>query len=605
MTVSERLKKLRESMEREGVDAWIVPTDDYHASEYVSDYFRDREWLTGFTGSAGTALVTQDRAYLWTDGRYFIQAEMELSDSGIGLMKIGEEGVLSLTDYVQQNLKEGQILGFDGRCVTAGRGDRLTKGLKTKGVSCRASKAEEPWNLVREIREDHPDVLCHPVREMDVSIAGESRGEKIHRLREEMAKERCDYHILTTLDDIAWLLNLRGDDIEYTPVFFSYLIVEPEHILLFAGENAFTPDIRASLARDGVEIRDYNEVYRVAGAIPAKSRVLLDSARVNYTLWTILGGTFRVDRRNPTMMMKAVKNPVEMEHMRQAHLKDGIAMCRFIYWLKKQMAEYDPDHPVTEMGAEKKLLALRDEMEGFLYPSFATIAGYGPHGAIIHYEADEKSDAVLKPEGFLLVDSGGQYLDGTTDITRTIACGKLTQEEKELYTRVLRGNLNLGNARFHYGCSGVSLDYLARQPLWEIGLDYKHGTGHGVGFQLMVHEGPNNFSYKMQQARPLSCVMEEGMVTSNEPGVYIEGKFGVRCENLLLCVKDQKNEYGQFMRFETLTLVPWDLEAVDEKLLGEREKAILNEYHQMVWKKISPYLEGEELGWLREATRAI
>ncbi len=592
-------------MEREGVDAWIVPTDDYHISEYVSEYFRNRQWLTGFTGSAGTALVTKDRAYLWTDGRYFIQAQIELKDSGIDLMKIGEEGVLSLEEFARQNLTQGQTIGFDGRCQTAGRGDRLTRMLKEKGVTCRLSGDDGPWDLVREIRDDAPVLHCHPVRVMDLSIAGESRIDKIRRLRAEMTRERCGYHVLTTLDDIAWLLNLRGDDIEYTPVFFSYLMVTPDVITLFADKNAFSEDIQTALARDGVVLSDYHDIYSEAGRIPAKSRVLLDSTQVNYTLWKALEKTIRVDRRNPTTIMKAVKNPVEMQHMRSAHRKDGIAMCRFICWLKKQMAEYDPKDPVTEIKAEKKLLSLRQEMEGFLYPSFATIAGYGPHSAIIHYEADEESNAALKPEGFLLVDSGGQYLNGTTDITRTIACGKLTAREKELYTRVLRGNLNLGNAKFHYGCSGVSLDYLGRQPLWEIGLDYKHGTGHGVGFQLMVHEGPNNFSYRMQQGRPLSCVLEEGMVTSNEPGVYVEDHFGVRCENLLLCLKDEKNEYGQFMRFETLTLVPWDLDAVAVEFLSEREKAILNDYHQMVWEEISPYLAGEELEWLREATRAI
>ncbi len=605
MTVSMRLKKLRERMAQEGIDAWIVPTDDYHASEYVADYFKGREWLTGFTGSAGTALVTKDQAYLWTDGRYFIQAEMELRDSGISLMKIGEEGVLSLEEFVSQNLKSGQTLGFDGRCMTAGRGDRLERMLKAKNIVCRSSRQDGPWDLLREIRDDRLHLECHPVRELDLSIAGESRRDKIRRLREAMEEQQCSCHILTTLDDIAWLLNLRGDDIEYTPVFFSYLMMTKESLLLFAGREGFGADLLQDLGSDGVEVRDYGEIYHLLEKIPEENRVLLDSARVNYRIWTGLGHVRRVDRRNPTILMKAVKNPVEMENMRRAHRKDGVAMCRFIFWLKKQMAEYDPDNPVTEISAAQKLLSLRQEEEGFLYPSFATIAGYGPHGAIIHYEASEETDAVLKPEGFLLVDSGGQYADGTTDITRTIACGPLTQEEKELYTRVLRGNLNLGNAKFHYGCSGVSLDYLARQPLWEIGLDYKHGTGHGVGFQLMVHEGPNNISYKMQQGRPLSCVLEEGMVTSNEPGVYVEGKFGIRCENLTLCVKDEKNEYGQFMHLETLTLVPWEIDAVAPELLSEREKAILNDYHRMVYDKISPYLAGEELAWLKEATRAV
>jgi Xaa-Pro aminopeptidase len=308
---------------------------------------------------------------------------------------------------------------------------------------------------------------------------------------------------------------------------------------------------------------------------------------------------------NPTLLAKAVKNPVEMEHMREAHIRDGVAVTRFMYWLKKRMACYDPEDPVTELSAAERLLELRKEQEHFLDLSFETISAYGPHGAIVHYAPTEASDIPLEARSFLLVDSGGQYLEGTTDITRTFACGPLTQEEKECYTRVLRGNLNLAAARFRSGCTGMAFDYLAREPLWEVGMDYNHGTGHGVGFLLNVHEAPNSFSYKQVQGRRLPCVFEEGMITSDEPGVYLEGKFGVRCENLILCVKDEKNEYGQFMRFETLTMVPWDLDAVDPELLSDREKALLNAYHREVYEKISPYLEGEEKAWLREATREI
>ncbi len=605
MTVPEKLKKLREQMRRKGVDAWIVPTDDFHGSENVAGYFQERAWLTGFTGSAGTALVTADHAYLWTDGRYFLQAEIELRGSGIDLMKSGEEGVPSLEDFVKQNLKKGMVLGCDGRCVTAGREDLLVKQLREQGVVCKSESEDGPWDLVGDIWDDRPLPECHRVWELDPAIAGESRAEKISRLRRAMEQEKCEYHILTTLDDIAWLLNLRGSDVEYNPVFYANLLVTLDHILLFSRKEEFDSEILASLLEDQVELREYGDIYRVLREMTSGSRVLVDSSRVNYTVWNALEHTRRVDRANPTTLMKAVKNPSEMQHMREAHLKDGIAVTKFIFWLKQQMKNYDPGHPLTEITAAEKLLSFRQEQEHFLDLSFETISGYGPHGAIIHYSASKESDAALKPESFLLVDSGGHYLEGSTDITRTISCGNLTQEEKECYTRVLRGNLNLGNARFRYGCSGAALDYLAREPLWEIGLDYRHGTGHGVGFLLNIHEGPNNIGYRISKNRPLPCVLEEGMVTSNEPGVYVEGKFGVRCENLTLCVKDKKTEYGQFMRFETLTLVPWELDAVIPELLSEREKAVLNEYHRTVYEKISPYLDEEESSWLREATRPV
>ena len=340
-------------------------------------------------------------------------------------------------------------------------------------------------------------------------------------------------------------------------------------------------------------------------AIPEKTRVLLDSSLVNYTIWTSLGHLIRVDSQNPTMLAKAVKNPVEMRHMREAHIKDGVAVTRFMYWLKKRMASYDPAEPETELSAADRLLEFRREQDHFLDLSFETISAYGPHGAVIHYSPTPDTDIPLEAKSFLLVDSGGQYLEGTTDITRTFACGPLTEEEKEYYTRVLKGNLNLASAVFRYGATGTTFDYLARSPLWEIGKDYNHGTGHGVGFLLNVHEAPNSFSYKPMQGRRTPCVFEEGMVTSDEPGFYLEGRFGVRCENLLLCVEAEKNEYGRFMKFETLTMVPWDLDAVVPDLLSEKEKSLLNEYHAQVWENISPYLEGDEKEWLKEAVRAI
>ena len=605
MTIPERLNELRQKMQEAGISAYLVPTDDFHGSEYVGDYFKCRQFLTGFTGSAGTALVTMDGAYLWTDGRYFLQAGEQLKDTGVTLMKIGEEGVPTILEFVRDSLKEGQVLGFDGRCMTAGRGVQLARALEKSGALVKVSRDGAPLDLAGEIWKDRPALSCEPVWELDLSLAGKSRAQKLEDLREKLEEAACPFHIMTSIDDIAWLLNLRGNDIACNPVFLSYLAVTPDQVILFAQEAAFPEEIRATLEEDGVQLRPYGEIYSWVESIPEKSRVLLDPGSVNYTLWTALEHTARVERENPTLLAKAVKNPVEMEHMREAHIRDGVAVTRFMYWLKKRMACYDPEDPVTELSAAERLLELRKEQEHFLDLSFETISAYGPHGAIVHYAPTEASDIPLEARSFLLVDSGGQYLEGTTDITRTFACGPLTQEEKECYTRVLRGNLNLAAARFRSGCTGMAFDYLAREPLWEVGMDYNHGTGHGVGFLLNVHEAPNSFSYKQVQGRRLPCVFEEGMITSDEPGVYLEGKFGVRCENLILCVKDEKNEYGQFMRFETLTMVPWDLDAVDPELLSDREKALLNAYHREVYEKISPYLEGEEKAWLREATREI
>lgn len=614
MTVPERIGALRARMKQEGVDAFLVPTDDFHCSEYVGEHFKCRRYITGFTGSAGTALVTQNEAMLWTDGRYFLQAQDQLKGTGIALMKTGEEGVPTIEEYVRQHLGQGQVLGFDGRCITAGRGDRFARILKKKGAS-----VAYDLDLVGDIWEERPAISCHPVWELGESWTGKSRAAKISGLREEMSKLGAAYHILTSLDDIAWLLNLRGDDVACNPVFLSYVAVTPDEVLLFAQKEEFSdaadPEavhgifgsrLLEALKKDGVVLRPYEDLYAFIRQIPEGSRLLLDSTSVNYKVWmSVPEGVRKLDRTNPTLLPKAVKTGTEMRHMADAHLKDGVAVTKFMYWLKKQMADYDPSRPVTELSAAAKLESLRRQQEGFLGLSFETISGYGVHGAIIHYGPTPETDAVIRPESFLLVDSGGQYMEGTTDITRTFACGSLTEEEKECYTRVLRGNLNLAAVRFRYGCTGTAFDYIAREPLWEAGLDYNHGTGHGVGYLLNVHEGPNSFSYKTMQGRRTPCVFEEGMVTSDEPGIYLAGKFGVRCENLLLCRKDMKNEYGQFMRFDVLTLVPWDLDAVLPERMTEKERALLNGYHAEVFEKISPYLEDEEKEWLRHATRAV
>ena len=605
MNIPQRLDALRAKMKEHGIDAYLVPTDDFHGSEYVGAYFSCRRFLTGFTGSAGTALVTGEGAYLWTDGRYFLQAQEQLADTGIVLMKMGEEGVPSIEQFVCETLKEGQTLGFDGRCMSAANADRLSSLLGKSGARTVSCTEDGPLDLVGGIWEERPALCAEKVWNLPVEYAGESRAQKLQKLRGQMSERECAYHVLASLDDIAWLLNLRGKDIPCNPVFLSYLALTPDNVLLFAQKDAFDREITGLLEKDGVRLMEYGGIYSFLRTIPEGSRVMVDSSAVNSSIWTSLDHTERISVANPTQLAKAIKNPVEMEHMRKAHIADGVALTHFIYWLKRRLGSGDSGECITELEASRKLLSFRAQQEHFLDLSFETIAAYGPHGAVIHYAPTAESDIPIRPESFLLVDSGGQYLEGTTDVTRTIACGPLSAEEKEAYTRVLRGNLNLAAARFRYGASGTAFDYLARGPLWEIGKDYNHGTGHGVGFLLNVHEGPNSFSYKQMQGRSTPCVFEEGMITSDEPGFYLEGKFGVRCENLLLCVKDQKTEYGQFMRFETLTMVPWDLDAVEPALLTEKEKALLNAYHAQVWEKISGFFEGDEKEWLREATRPV
>lgn len=611
MTVAERIEALRAEMKKEKVDAYLVPTDDFHCSEYVGGYFKCREYMTGFTGSAGTALIMDGRALMWTDGRYFLQAQSQLKGTGIELMRMGDEGVPTIEQYVGEHLSEGQVLGFDGRCITAGKGDRFSRILRQKGASVR-----DDLDLVGRIWEDRPALACHPVWELDERWTGKSRRSKIDDLRDEMTRSGAAYHVMTSLDDIAYLLNLRGDDTPCNPVFLAYAAVTPDEVLLFTQKEEFADDPDASavhgtygsklvdeLRADGVKIRPYEEVYSFLREVPAGSRLMLDSTTVNYQIWQSVPGSVRkIDRTSPVMRAKAVKTETEMRHMTDVHVKDGVAVTKFMYWLKKQMAA---DIPLTELGAASKLEEFRRQQEGYLGPSFDTIAGYGAHGAVVHYEPTPETDIPLEPKSFLLVDSGGQYMEGTTDITRTFACGPLTDEEKECYTRVLRGNLNLAAVKFRYGCTGAAFDYIARRPLWEAGQDYNHGTGHGVGYLLNVHEGPNSFSYKVTPGRRQPCVFEEGMVTSDEPGIYITGKFGVRCENLLLCRKDIRNEYGQFMRFDTLTLVPWDLDAVLPAKMTAEERTLLNAYHRTVFEKISPYLSADEAEWLRRATRAL
>lgn len=583
-------------MKEKKIDAYLVATDDFHGSEYVGDYFKCRKYITGFTGSAGTAIITQDMAGLWTDGRYFIQVADQLRDTTIELFKSGEPGVPTVHQFLNDKLEEGMCLGFDGRTVSAREAEELQELLQKKHITFSVND-----DLIGEIWEDRPVLSCEPVMELDIRWTGKSRADKIAEIREQMKAKEADTFILTSLDDIAWLLNIRGNDIHCCPVVLSYLVMMENELRLYANAAAFSEEIRSNLEADGVKIYPYDDVYSYVQTISSDKKVLLSRANVNSRLVSNIPSEVTIlDEPNLTLLPKAVKNKTEMENERIAHIKDGIAVTKFIHWLKKNVTRTT----ITELSAAEKLYQFRSEQEHFLGDSFDPIIAYGTHAAIVHYSATEATDIPLEARGMVLADTGGHYLEGTTDITRTIVLGPVTAKEKKFFTAVLRGNLNLAAAKFKYGCTGLNLDYLARGPLWELGEDYNHGTGHGVGYLLNVHEGPNSFRWKNLPGNP-APVLEEGMITSDEPGYYLENEFGIRHENLVLCKKAEKTSFGQFMCFEPLTMVPFDLEGINPEEMTERERKLLNDYHQKVYTTISPYLDEEEKEWLKQATREI
>ena len=590
----EELCRLRGRMQEESVDAYLIMTDDFHGSEYVGDYFKSREYISGFTGSAGTLLVRKDCAGLWTDGRYFLQAETQLAGSGITLFRSGQPGVPDLEDYLVEQLADGQTLGFDGRCVMAGYARKLRERLEQKGVRIR-----NDLDLVGDVWPDRPALSKEPVWQLAERYAGIGVKDKLAEVRQILHKKKADWFLLASLEDICWLLNVRGNDVACTPVVLSYLMMSRDQVFWYVQREAVPEPVQADLQEAGVVLREYGQIYEDASRLPGGVRLLCDENHVNDALISrIAPDVVVVDGENPTLLLKAVKNPVEIANEKAAHIKDGIAVTRFIYWLKTRVGREE----ITEISAASRLEMFRREQEDYLEPSFYPILAYGPHGAIVHYSADETSDVPLEPEGFLLADTGGHYMEGTTDITRTIALGPLTQEQKVMYTTVLKAHIRLADAVFLQGAAGVSLDVLARTPLWERGLDYNHGTGHGVGYLLSVHEGPNSFRFRPSAVRGGDHVMKEGMITSDEPGIYLEGKFGVRLENLLVCAARQTNSYGTFLGFEPLTMVPFDRDAILWDTLSEKELRWLAAYHQKVYESLAPHLSEEERQWLRETT---
>ena len=596
-----RLSALRRLMADKGIDAYLIVSDDDHASEYVGDYFKCREFLSGFDGSAGSLVITQTEAGLWTDGRYFLQAREQLGGTGITLQKMGEPDVPAIPAYLASVLQDGQCLGYDGRTIRAGYAAEIEAALAGKQI-----RYVQTEDLVGQIWKDRPPFPEHPVWILPDSYVGRSRAEKLAMVRKQMAQAGAERYLLASLDDIAWLYNIRGNDIAYNPVVLSYTIIEQEQAILYGTLSAFSDEVRKQLEADSILLRPYLQVYEDLKILPAESSVMLDPSTSNVALLSCIPEGVKVIRQtNPTTLFKAVKMPEEMENERKAHVQDGVAVTKLIYWLKQMQDSQElKEGKITEQVVRKKLEALRKEREGYLDQSFAPIIAAGAHGAIVHYEPTEATDIPLVEHSFVLMDTGGQYWQGTTDITRTVSIGTLTDTQKAHYTAVLRGNLNLGAARFKHGCTGMNLDVLARTPLWELGLDYNHGTGHGVGYLLNVHEGPNAIRFK-EAGGKAGAVLEEGMITSNEPGLYLEGQYGIRVENLVLCKKAEQTEYGQFMEFETLTVVPHDRAAILPEQMSKRELALLNAYHKTVYETISPYLTEEERKWLKEETREI
>ena len=592
MVINGRLKDLRKLMKDRGITAYIVITSDPHQSEYVADHYKGRVWISGFTGSAGTVVITENDAILWTDGRYFIQAEKELQGSEYKMFKIGIPGYPSYIEWLMENLKDGDSIGFDGKVFSQSQVENLENEFLKKNI-----KFIDEYDLVGELWKDRPPIPMRGAFIHELKYTGKSTKDKIEEVRKEMEKDNADYFLLGSLDDIAWLYNIRGRDVECNPVVISYALVSKDGAYLFVNKEKINGETEDFLKDNGVEVRGYEEIIDYLKSIDKNSKVFVDKERINRWVYkAIPEGCKIINKTNITTNLKAVKNPTEIENQKNAYIKDGVALVRFFNWLDKNIGKTS----ITEMSAQEKLLRFRQEQEGFIEPSFGTISAYKANAAMAHYSASENSNSEIKPEGFYLVDSGGQYLDGTTDITRTVAVGPITDEEKRDFTLTLKGHINLASARFLYGTTGHSLDILARYPLWEEGIDYKHGTGHGVGYLLNVHEGPHRIA-----SVPNNVVLEEGMVVSIEPGVYKEGSHGIRIENIVVVEEDIKTDSGQFMRFEVLSFVPIDLDAVDINLLTEKEKSWLNNYHKEVYEKLSPYLNDEEKTWLKEETRSI
>ena len=595
MTVPERLSALRKCMQEKHIDIYIVPTADFHQSEYVGEHFKARAYITGFTGSAGTAVITLHDAKLWTDGRYFLQAAKQLEGTGVTLMKMFEPGVPTIEEYLEAELKSGQTLSFDGRVVSVGEGDEYASIAKKNGA-----KIDYQEDLIDAIWTDRPSLSEEPVWFLEEKYSGESTESKLSRIRKEMADAGCDTHIVSTLDDICWTLNIRGNDIDFFPLVLSYAIIRKDSFELYIDERKLDDKLKSILEKVGVTLHPYNVIYEDVKKLPENATVLIDKTKLNYAIFNnIPNAVSIVNKRNPEILMKALKNPVEVENIKKAEIKDSVAHVRFMKWLKENLGKIR----ITEMSASEKLDEFRAEMGNFIRDSFEPISSYGPHSAIVHYSSSPETDVELKTGSLYLSDTGAGFYEGSTDITRTYALGEVPQKMKEDFTIVAISNLQLASAKFLQGSTGLTLDILARKPFWDRGLNYNHGTGHGVGYLLNIHEGPAGFRYKFRAGETEE--IQEGMVITDEPGLYIEGSHGIRLENELLARKGVQNEYGQFLYFETITMIPFDLDAISLDMLNEENRKLLNDYHKRVYEEIAPHLNEEEKAFLKKYTRAV
>ena len=586
----DKLLELRKIMNIKGINHYIITSSDPHQSEYVAEYYKGRAYISGFTGSAGTLLVSEDSAKLWTDGRYFIQAENQLKGTGIDLMKMNEKGYPTLNECIENNVNENENVGFYGSCYSCNDYKKLLEISRKNKFNIAMEE-----DLLQQVWENRPSLPSDEIFLHDSKFAGKTASEKIKEVREKMEKLKAENYIISSLDDIAWLFNIRGTDVKFTPVAISYALISKTKAKLYIDINKVNTKVKENLNSEGIEIIDYSLIIDDIKEI--KDSILIDPAKTNARIYSNINPEVKIiEGTNITTTLKAIKNKVEISNIEKSQVRDGVVMVKFIKWLRENIGK----EKITEISSTNKLSALRATAENSKGDSFESIAGYKDHAAMMHYSATEESNYELKEEGLFLLDSGGQYLDGTTDITRTFALGNLTDEEKKNYTLVLKGHIGLAKAKFLKGANGSTLDILARKPLWDEGLDYKCGTGHGVGFFLSVHEGP-------QGIRPYgnTVTLEPGMIITNEPGVYKEGKYGIRIENTLLVVKDRETESGEFYKFDTISYCPIDLNAVVVDMLTEEEKNWLNNYHKTVFEKLNSYLSKDEVEFLKQETREI
>ncbi|MDQ0150968.1 aminopeptidase P family protein [Eubacterium multiforme] len=593
----EIVSKLREIMKEKGLDAYIIPSSDNHQSEYVGEFFKARAYVSGFTGDAGTVVITQDEAGLWTDGRFFLQATYQLEGSTIKLFKMGNEGVPTILEYLEENMPNGGTLGFDGRLIAMQEGEELVQKLASKNVTVKYD-----CDLVDKVWENRPKLANEPVFLLEEKYSGESTASKLERVRNVMKEVGANYHVIATLDDVAWLLNIRGNDVRYSPLILCYAIVSMDKVDLFIEESKLDEKVKENLANNNVVLRPYNDIYEYVKGFKAEDVVLIDPDRINYALYKdIPEHTKKIQMDNPTVLFKAIKNPIELENIEKAHVKDGVAITKLMYWLKKNIGKIK----ITEISACNKLEEFRKMQDNYLWQSFDPICAFGEHAAMMHYTSTPETDVELKEGSFILMDTGGNYFEGSTDITRTIALGEVDEKLKHHFTAVARSMMNLAKAKFLYGCKGYNLDVLAREPMWNIETDFKCGTGHGVGYLLNIHEAPTGFRWYIVPSKHETHQFEEGMVITDEPGIYLDGEYGIRTENELIVRKGNKNEFGQFMYFDPVTYAPIDLDAIEPEDLNRDEKLYLNNYHKLVYKKIAPHLTDEEREWLKFYTREV